>query len=80
MANITVKAIVTDKSQSEVKERSELRMTRNFGRIFERLKAAYADTMARPTIIAWTAADTSPVIEISGRRGVSEKGAAKRVK
>ena len=57
---------MTDKSQSEVKERSEERMTKNLGRIFERFKTAYADMRARPMISAWTAVDTSPVIVISG--------------
>jgi len=67
---------VTDKSQSEVKERSEPRMTKNLGRVFERFKTAYADKMARPMISPWTAVDTSPVIVISGQRGVSDNGAA----
>lgn len=65
VAKITVKAIVTDKSPSEVKERREPRMTKIFGRIFERFKMAYADKMVRPTITAWIAADTPPVIMIS---------------
>jgi hypothetical protein len=65
VANITVKAIVTDRSQSEVKERSEPRMMKNFGRIFERFETAYADRTVRPMISAWTAVDTCPVIVIS---------------
>jgi len=77
VAKITVKAIVTDRSQSEVMERSVPRMTKNFGRIFERAKTAHADKMARPMIIPCTAADTSPVIEISGHRDMSDEGAAK---
>lgn len=48
---MTVKAIVTDKSQIEAKESSEPRMTRTLGRIFERLRTAYADRTARPPII-----------------------------
>lgn len=77
MAKITVKAMVVANSQSDVKERSEPRMTKNFGRIFERLKTANADMMARPIMIPWTAADTSPVIVISRRGGVSDERAAR---
>ena len=59
---------MTDKSQSEVKERREPRMTKNLGRTFERFQMAYADTMVRPMIIARTAVDTSPLVVISGQR------------
>jgi len=65
VAKITVNAIVTDKSQSEVKARSEPRMAKSFGGVFERYNTANADTMVRPIMSPWTAVDTSPVIVIS---------------
>lgn len=65
VAKITVKAIVTDRSPSEVKERREPRMAKTFGRVVERFKTRYADTMVRPIIPAWIAVDTIPVIVIS---------------
>jgi len=65
VAKITVKAIVTDKSQSEVKARSEPRMVKNFGRVLDRKKTANADRVARRMTSAWTAVDTFPVIVIS---------------
>jgi len=52
VAKIAVKAIVTDRSPNEAKERREPRMTKIFGRVFERFKTAYADTMVRPIMIA----------------------------
>jgi hypothetical protein len=70
VAKITVKAIVTDKSQSEAKARSELRMVENFGRILERKRMAQTDETTRAMISAWTAIDTFPVVKISGQGGI----------
>lgn len=67
VAKITVNAIVTDKTQSEAKARSEPRMVKDFGRVFERNKMARAETVVRAMISAWAARDTFPVVMISGK-------------
>ena len=69
VAKITVKAIVTDISQREAKARSEARMVKNFGRVFERNKRARAERETKAMINAWTAVDTCPAMVISVGRG-----------
>lgn len=74
VAKITVKAIVTDKRQSEAKARSEPRMVKYFGRVFERNKMASADAVVRAMTSAWTAVDTCPVVVISGKKLEQRRG------